>query len=329
MQFFSFLWYPIIRIEWYFMKKIILFFFLITFIYTNDVFAANPKMVEGESIVLDGVTTCVSSDGFYNAFFIEENKCLVTSLYSGSTVSKCIEGNCFDLENGNLDTVENKITLEQIVKTWNDKDGLTRNLYIYLYEHPFWGEPPDDLLLEAGSTDDSIYFNYVNDYLVGLFKYEYNDETNTLTYNQSGTMGGENTAYYSMPYDMIYYIYEEASPNYLEAEEIRSDAEKIKYVDLSSVPYEKSLTYGDADSYELKVSLLLDGEINNRVISSYLANVPRAPVIPADPIEPEETPQATVKNPETGKYLAVFGIVMLVFVGVVILIKNKAVIKKI
>lgn len=311
------------------MRKIIFFFFLIILIYTNDVFAANPKMVEGESIVLDGITTCVSSDGFYNAFFIEENKCLVTSIYSGSTVSKCIEGNCFDLENGNLDTVENKITLEQIVKTWNDDEGLTRNLYIYLYTHPIFGNPPNVLLLEAGSTDDAIYFNYVNDRLFGLFKYEYNDETNTLTYNQSGTMGGENIPYYSMAFDMIYYIYEEASPNYLDAEEIRSNPEMYQYVDVPDAPYETSETYGDVDSYELKVSLLLDGEINNRIISSYLANVPRAPTLPAEPTEPEETPQATVKNPETGKYLAVFGIVMLVFVAVVILIKNKAVIKKI
>ena len=72
LQFFAFLWYPIIRIEWYIMRKIILFFFLIILIYTNDVFAANPKMVEGESIVLDGITTCVRVMVFIMHFLLKK-----------------------------------------------------------------------------------------------------------------------------------------------------------------------------------------------------------------------------------------------------------------
>lgn len=350
------------------MKKIL--FMILTFIICINVEAAETlELHRGESsVVIDGFC-----DYFDDAvsFFIDKDSysCMITSTYvipppecdeDGNCKSPMIRGthfnrpvvgttfpvtavNLFPL--GDVDHVEGKVQLEELVALMNDRDNETRKSILAKLETSLADVKPEDatkVVLYAGSMNNSIYISVGWDTEPVLIKIDYDEVKNQLSYTNETTDVSSSI----VEPIVLYSFYEwnmEASPNYANAKEIRDDETKYSYVDEEALVdgvsgFELS---GDTQTgnYSIDFDLVLNDDWNNKIIESYninseRANEPDDPTQPAQPTPPADSTQPTqptepVKQPNTGTYLPLIGVMWLAMFGMVFICCRKTMFKKI
>ena len=337
------------------MKKLL--FMLLTFIICiNVVDAETLELHRGESsVVIDGFCDYF---GYSVSFFIDKDSysCMITSTYVIPQPECDEDGNCELLMGGvshfnrpvgttfpvtavnlyplgDVDHVEGKVQLEELVALMNDRDNETRKSILAKLETSLADVKPEDatkVVLYAGSMNNSIYISVGWDTEPVLIKIDYDEVKNQLSYTNETTDVSSSI----VEPIVLYSFYEwnmEASPNYANAKEIRDDETKYSYVDEEVLVdgvsgFELS---GDTQTgnYSIDFDLVLNDDWNNKIIESYNINSERANE-PDDPTEPTQ-PTEPVQQPNTGTYLPLIGVMWLAMFGMVFICCRKTMFKKI
>lgn len=336
------------------MKKIL--FFLLTFIVCiNFVAAETIRLHRGESIIVTD-----SRCDFFNdsvSFFVDEvnYSCMITNTYVIPPPECDDEGNCISSMGGmwcrygaaggptlatvcvssagDVDHIEGKVQLEELVALMNDVDNETRKDTLSKLAISLADVKPNDateIVLFAGSMDNSIYISVGWDSAPVLIKIDYDEVKNQLSYTNETT-----DAYLSIVEPVVLYsFYEwtmEASPNYTNAKEIRDNEEKASYVDEEVLDDGVSGLGISGDTgtgnYMVEFNLVLNDDRNDKVIESYNINSERANE-PEDPTEPTQ-PTEPGKQPNTGSYLSLIAVLWLAMFGMVFISCRKTMFKKI
>lgn len=336
------------------MKKM-LFMLLAFIICINVVDADNLKLHRGESsVVIDGYCDYF---GDSVSFFIDKDSysCMITSTYVMPPPECDEDGNCESLMGiscfnrpvgrnfpvtavclyplGDVDHVEGKVQLEELVALMNDKDNETRKSILAKLETSLADVKPEGatkVALYAGSMNNSIYISVGWDTEPALIKIDYDEVKNQLSYTNETT-----DVYLSIVEPIVLYsFYEwnmEASPNYANAKEIRDDETKYSYVD-EEVLMDGVSGFGvsgdtQTGNYSIYFDLVLNDDWNNKIIESYNINIERANE-PEDPTQPTQ-PTEPVQQPNTGTYLPLIGVMWLAMFGMVFIYCRKTMFKKI
>lgn len=181
------------------------------------------------------------------------------------------------------------------------------------------------------------------------YRFNYNGSSNTLVYNYEGNSNNDEVKIAKVLVDNIYYFLLQSQESGSEAVEIMMSREKSSYVKEEDITDNVSdiENYDDASTGRTRLSfnILLSDTQAEEIVESYQANAPRAPEpeepepsnppVTTDPEEPTQDPtQPTQPNqavtpPNTGTYLSVLGIIVLLSVAFVIVFKNKSKFNKI
>ena len=336
------------------MKKIL--FLLLTFIVCINVVAAETiRLHRGESTIVTD-SRCDFFDDSVSFFVDEVNySCMITNTYVIPPPECDDEGNCISSMGGmwcrygaaggpilatvcvssagDVDHIEGKVQLEELVALMNDVDNETRKDTLSKLAISLADVKPNDateIVLFAGSMDNSIYISVGWDSAPVLIKIDYDEVKNQLSYTNETT-----DAYLSIVEPVVLYsFYEwtmEASPNYTNAKEIRDNEKKASYVDEEVLDDGVSGLGISGDTgtgnYMVEFNLVLSDDRNDKVIESYNINSERANE-PEDPTEPTQ-PTEPGKQPNTGSYLSLIAVLWLAMFGMVFISCRKTMFKKI
>lgn len=315
-------------------------------VYAEDIWDAS--IVRGESYLVENYDSGFCVDGTYFVAFETEDGCYVTNnlpitkledvnvhVYTDPSTS---DKHYLELSSSEINHVAGKVLPYELTYKINNPDSDARSLYL-AEELAGTGE---DFTLKAAYIGDKIY---IESHVIGVptsevYEFDYDSSTRVMsllysTHNYDGDNG--------IILDICSYLFlflVETDPNYGdEAREIMLDEDKLYFVELEDFMDDGVSRYDfSMNNFDVSIdfAMLLTDNTVAKFIQSYETHSAEAPADPdplpatppADPTQPTQ-PTEPGKQPNTGTYLPLIGVMWLAMFGMVFIYCRKTMFKKI